>query len=436
MTSALFRDRRDAGQKLAERLRAAGWPGAAGSAGARLLALPRGGVPVAAEIARALALPLDVFLVRKLGAPDNPEYGIGALAEGGHYWVNPEPARALGLRPADLQPVVEREARELARRVRAYRGDRARPDLRGAVAVLVDDGLATGVTAAVAARAVRSLGAGRVIMAVPVCSAESARLVGAQVDELVCLAQPSPFFAVGSWYEDFSEVSDAEVLADLADLREVRIPTGSLSLEGELAVPPAARGIVLFAHGSGSSRHSPRNRSVARGLQARGLATLLIDLLTPEEARDRRQVFDVERLARRLRAAIDWLRAEPATRGRPLGLFGASTGAAAALLAAAEPDTGRGVAAIVSRGGRPDLAGAALARVEAPTLLIVGGHDEPVLELNRRAEAQLPHARLIVIPGATHLFEEPGALEQVTRTAGDWFLHHGERHGDRRRDAA
>jgi putative phosphoribosyl transferase len=423
MTSALFRDRRDAGHQLAKRLLAAGWPGAAGSAGARLLALPRGAVPVAAEIARALALPLDVFLVRKLGAPDNPEYGIGALAEGGHYWVNPEPARALGLRPADLQPVVEREARELARRVRAYRGDRARPDLRGAVAVLVDDGLATGVTAAVAARAVRSLGAGRVIMAVPVCSGES---------ELICLAQPSPFFAVGSWYEDFSEVSDAEVLADLADRREVRIPTGSLSLEGELAVPPAARGIVLFAHGSGSSRHSPRNRSVARGLQARGLATLLIDLLTPEEARDRRQVFDVERLARRLRAAIDWLRAEPATRGRPLGLFGASTGAAAALLAAAEPDTGRGVAASVSRGGRPDLAGAALARDEAPTLLIVGGHDEPVLELNRRAEAQLPHARLIVIPGATHLFEEPGALEQVTRTAGDWFLHHG----DRRRDAA
>jgi dienelactone hydrolase len=195
---------------------------------------------------------------------------------------------------------------------------------------------------------------------------------------------------------------------------------GTRLLEGELALPRDARGLVLFAHGSGSSRLSPRNTHVAEALQRRGFATLLFDLLTEAEAADRRRVFDIPLLAGRLGEALDWARGE-ATR-LPLGLFGASTGAAAALVAAA---SAADVAAVVSRGGRPDLAGDALERVRAPVLLIVGGADHAVLDLNRAALAQLPGPkRLEIVPGATHLFEEPGALEAVIDHAGDWFEAH------------
>jgi alpha-beta hydrolase superfamily lysophospholipase len=206
--------------------------------------------------------------------------------------------------------------------------------------------------------------------------------------------------------------------------RDVAIPVGGGALGGSLVVPPGARGIVLFVHGSGSSRFSSRNRQVAAGLQSAGFATLLFDLLLPaEEAEDEdtgAYRFDVELLARRLGAATRWAREEPEIAELPMAYFGASTGAAAALIAAAdEPHVG----AIVSRGGRPDLAGDALARVMAPTLLIVGGADTLVLELNKRALQKLgsPIKELAVVPGATHLFEEPGALEQVTRLAVDWL---------------
>jgi putative phosphoribosyl transferase len=208
---------------------------------------------------------------------------------------------------------------------------------------------------------------------------------------------------------------------------EVRLRAGTAELVGDLVVPAGAAGVVLFAHGSGSSRHSPRNRLVAGALRRVGLATLLLDLLTlAEEERDRVTAelrFDVVLLAERLIAATDLLLAEPATASLPVGLFGASTGAGAALITAAErPET---VAAVVSRGGRPDLAGDHLARVRAPTLLIVGGRDQLVLELNRQAQARLAApSRLEVVPGATHLFEEPGALEQVARLAAAWFTEH------------
>jgi putative phosphoribosyl transferase len=206
----------------------------------------------------------------------------------------------------------------------------------------------------------------------------------------------------------------------------VRIAVGRVMLEGDLDRPPGSSGIVLFAHGSGSSRHSPRNRQVADHLQWAGLGTLLMDLLTADEEQldlgSREFRFDIALLARRLVGAIDWLAARFGGEFR-LGLFGASTGAAAALVAAAErPDR---VAAVVSRGGRPDLAGLALARVRAPTLLIVGGADTHVLALNRRAIGGLsvPN-RLEVVPGASHLFEEPGALDEVARLATGWFVDH------------
>jgi putative phosphoribosyl transferase len=205
---------------------------------------------------------------------------------------------------------------------------------------------------------------------------------------------------------------------------DVLVPTAGTTLEGSLALPPGARGIVLFAHGSGSSRHSPRNQFVAHQLQDARLATLLIDLLTAqEEAVDLRTSqlrFDIGLLAERLVGAIDWLQTRPETKELQVGLFGASTGGGAALVTAARRP-GQ-VAAVVSRGGRPDLAGMALPRVRAPTLLLVGGNDVPVIELNQQAmRSMLAEIKLTIIPGATHLFEEPGALEQVAAHARDWF---------------
>jgi putative phosphoribosyl transferase len=209
--------------------------------------------------------------------------------------------------------------------------------------------------------------------------------------------------------------------------RLVQIPTGQVRLEGLLGLPEEARGIVLFAHGSGSSRHSPRNRFVAEVLQRAGLATLLIDLLTLEEEAVDQQTgqhrFDIDLLSKRLVGCADWLDHSPETQRLKIGYFGASTGAGAALVAAAErPDL---VSAVVSRGGRPDLAGPALAQVRTPTLLIVGGNDLSVLALNREALAHLKgEKQLVIIPGATHLFEEPGALDGVAALARDWFLRH------------
>jgi putative phosphoribosyl transferase len=201
----------------------------------------------------------------------------------------------------------------------------------------------------------------------------------------------------------------------------VKIDTRDAEIEGMLVLPPSARGIVLFAHGSGSGRNSPRNNAVAGVLRAAGLGTLLLDLLTPDEENLVVNRFDIALLASRLRCAALWLAHQPATRHLPLGLFGASTGAAAALQVAAERDVR--AAAIVSRGGRPELAGAEYLRaVTAPTLLIVGGEDDGVIALNRRAYDLLGCTKeLAIVPGATHLFEEPGALEEVARLAADWF---------------
>lgn len=203
----------------------------------------------------------------------------------------------------------------------------------------------------------------------------------------------------------------------------MEVTISPLELPGSLTIPANPVALVVFAHGSGSSRLSPRNTVVAEALQGAGLATLLFDLLTPAEALDRNNVFDILLLAQRLESAIDFLRASGSTAALPIGLFGASTGAAAALVAAARrPDD---IASVVSRGGRPDLAGDMLAHVRAPTLLIVGGDDTQVLALNRAAQAQMIcENRLAIVPGATHLFEEPGALAEVARLAADWFTSH------------
>ncbi|MFE7551523.1 alpha/beta family hydrolase [Streptomyces gardneri] len=419
-----FSDRTDAGRQLAARLDHLKGQDVV------VLGLPRGGVPVAAVVADALDAPLDICLVRKLGVPHQPELAMGALGEGGVRVLNDRVLRETGVGERDLAAVEEREHVELEQRTRRYRGSRPPVPLDGRTVVVVDDGLATGATALAACRVVRAKGAARIVLAVPVAPRGWTARLGGEADETVSVSEPDFFYAIGQFYRDFSQTPDEEVLDCLARGRaargpvvrdtDVRIPATGATLAGRLAVPDGATGIVLFAHGSGSSRHSPRNRAVADALNRAGLGTLLFDLLTEAEATDRARVFDTPLLAGRLASATDWLAGRPEGGELPLGYFGASTGAAAALWAAADPASG--VAAVVSRGGRPDLAGEHLARVRAPTLLVVGGRDALVLDLNRRAQALLRcENRLTVVPGATHLFEEPGALEEVAELATDWF---------------
>jgi putative phosphoribosyl transferase len=433
----IFTDRVDAGRRLAARL------GHLQDQPVVVLGLPRGGVPVAFEVARALGAPLDVIVVRKLGVPSQPELGMGAIGEEGVRILNDDLVRRAGVTDRQLREVEQRERAELERRALRFRGERPRVPLEGRIAVVVDDGIATGSTARAACQVARAHGAARIVLAVPVAPPRWTADFTHDADELVCLETPDPFFAIGEFYVDFSQTSDEEVVRCLqraneaspepgrgrsatagAVDEEVQVRAGRARLGGHLAVPDGATGLVVFAHGSGSSRHSPRNRYVAEVLHRARLGTLLFDLLTVEEEPDRGAVFDIELLARRLVEVTGWVRNQPRLDGLRLGYFGASTGAAAALWAATEP--GADIAAVVSRGGRPDLAAPRLAAVVAPTLLIVGGDDHAVLELNRQAYAQLRHCEreLQVIPGATHLFEEPGTLEAAAEAARDWFRDH------------
>lgn len=425
----LFADRADAGRQLAAALR----PLTASDP--VVLGLPRGGVPVAFRVAEELGAALDVIVVRKLGVPYHPELGFGAIGEGGVRVISEDIVARGGVSDADVAAVERAEQAELLRRARAFRGDRPRVPLTGRTAIVVDDGIATGATALAACEVARAQGAARVVLAVPVAPADIAERLGDRVDELVCLSAPRGFSAVGEWYRDFGQTPDEEVVSLLARAAApdssrnedgVSVEAGGATLPGELTPTGDTGALVVFAHGSGSSRHSPRNRSVARALNRAGLGTLLFDLLTPAEEADRANVFDIETLAGRLVDASAWVRRR--TPG-PVGLFGASTGAAAALRAAAA--AGTGIDAVVSRGGRPDLAGDSLGDVRAPTLLIVGGDDTRVLELNRQAQARLRcENRLDVVAGATHLFEEPGALDEVAELARDWFtLHLASRSG-------
>jgi putative phosphoribosyl transferase len=431
-----FVDRADAGRQLAAKLMHLR------EANVVVLGLPRGGVPVAAQVAAALSAPLDVIVVRKLGSPGQPELGMGAIGEDGARVINDEVVSAVGASARDILDVESRERVELERRARRFRAGHPRLDVTGRTVVIVDDGIATGSTARAACRVARAHGAARVVLAVPVAPPGFQTSLGGDADEFVCLETPASFYAVGQAYIDFSQTEDDDVVAILEHARsrekgtmkgvsgdpvarddEVVVLAGPTRLHGRLRVPANAVGVVVFAHGSGSSRHSPRNQYVASVLNDAGLATLLFDLLDEEEERDRSNVFDISLLAARLSGATEWLVQEGEVNRLPVAYFGASTGAAAALWAAA--DLGDRISAVVSRGGRPDLANARLGEVVAPTLLIVGGADDEVLELNRWAQAQLRcENRLDVVPGATHLFEEPGTLEAAARAARDWFLGH------------
>lgn len=431
----MFADRLDAGRQLAGRLdRFRGED-------AVVLGLPRGGVPVAYEVASALDLPLDVIVVRKLGVPFQPELAMGAIGEDGARFLNDTLIARARITDAEIGSVERRERATLEDRITRFRRGRPRLDLKGRVAIVVDDGIATGATARVACDVARHLGAARVVLAVPVAAADTVRDLP-EADEVLYVEAPGAFYAVGAHYRDFTPTTDDEVtvLLDRARRRsslpgpaarprgdtdeEVVIAAGEVAIEGHLHLPAQAAGVVVFAHGSGSSRHSPRNRYVAEVLQRAGLGTLLIDLLTMEEERHRANVFDIQLLADRLRAATEWLSSRPDTQACRVGYFGASTGAGAALWAAAE--AGSRVSAVVSRGGRPDLAAPRLGSVTVPTLLIVGSRDDVVLDLNRQAQDLMVHceSEVAVVDGATHLFEEPGTLPKAAALARDWFTRH------------
>ncbi|WP_067833777.1 phosphoribosyltransferase family protein [Nocardia lijiangensis] len=431
----LFDDRRDAGRRLARRLERLRGEDVV------VVGLPRGGVAVAYEVARALDAPLDVIVVRKLGVPRQPELAFGAIGEDEVLVINDEIVAYAKLTREEMATVERRERGELSRRAGLLRRTRSRVPLVGRTVVVVDDGIATGATARAACQVAWAHGARRVVLAVPVAPADSPAMLKGDADEVVCLHAPTLFGAVGSWYRHFGQVCDAEVTELLGslpgDMREpqadpasdpplrddeVQFRAGEVELAGNLTIPENPIGMVVFVHGSGSSRHSARNRSVAEVLNRAGLGTLLFDLLTVDEENSRARVFDIELLSRRLLAATDWLTCRDEVNGLRIGYFGASTGAAAALRAAADPSVE--IAAVVSRGGRPELAGPALAAVRAPTLLIVGGHDLRVLELNRLAAQEMScETVLAVVPGATHLFVEPGALEKVAELARDWFVN-------------
>ena len=446
-----FPDRAEAGQVLAEKLAAY-----AGRDDVIVLALPRGGVPVAYEVASALGVPLDVFLVRKLGAPGHEELAMGAIASGDVVVMNDEVVKVdEGLRPTTSSTTIASERRELARREAAYRDDRPPVEVQGRTVILIDDGLATGSTMRAAVTALRRQDPARIVVAVPIGA--SSTCAEFQDDRRRGHLRRHPGAVPGrrdvvrGLHPDRATTRSATCLArrrhdgDPMPRRRSRppgdhherYPSNRTSIEQRgddlrggrdhprnLEAAPGGSAVVVFAHGSGSGRFSPRNQYVAQvlgGGRPRAPSCSTCWRTPRPTTAPRSSTSSCWPIG--LQAAADWLAASPRPQGLRLGYFGASTGAGAALLAAARaPDS---VGAVVSRGGRPDLAGDALPRVTAPTLLIVGGSDEIVLELNREAFDQLNCARqLDIVPGATHLFPEPGALEEVARLAREWFLHY------------
>ena len=425
--SQRFKNRTEAGRFLAEKLLKYQ------SMKPLILAIPRGGVPVAAEVAEKLHADLDLLMVKKIGAPDNRELAIGAISEDGQPWLNSRIISRLGIKTATLKKISAEKALEVKAQIQKLRGSKKAVPVEGRVLIVIDDGIATGATLLAAVHLLRARKPKKIIIAAPVAPESTLEEIRKVADDVVALKTPYPFYAVGDWYHEFTQVEDDEVLkllhrrdaAGKTDIspeaaREITIHDGTAELKADLQLVQDMKGLVVFAHGSSSSRHSPRNRFVATELNKAGFATLLADLLTENEAADRKNVFDIELLIRRLlRATDEGLKNMPEGRKVPIAYFGASTGAAAALGAAAQ--SSQEVFAVISRGGRPDLADRYLAQVSAPTLLIVGGDDTPVIPLNKNAAKLLKTSKMILIPKATHLFEEAGALEKVVEYSIDWL---------------
>lgn len=419
-----FTNRLEAGRQLAKKLHKFK------TGDVVVLGLPRGGVPVAFEVAKEIAAPLDVILIRKLGVPWQHELAMGAIGEGSVRVLNQQVIDSCDVSERQINDVEMKERQELNRRISLYRTVHEPLSLLGKTVVIVDDGIATGSTALAACEVARARGATWIALVTPVAPLGWEESMHTAADEYLALYTPEFFGAVGNFYEDFDQVSDEDVLSILrsepqniersVDEDVSIVLEDGATVEGRLTVPINAKGCVVFVHGSGSSRKSPRNKQVAKVLNTAGLATLLFDLLTEEESTNREHVFDIGLLSHRLVNVTDWLRRRHETQDLSYAYFGASTGAAAALTAAAGDAD---IVAVVSRGGRPDLATDDLKWVRCPVLLIVGSKDTEVRWLNEEAAAQLasPH-QVAIVQRAGHLFEEPGTLDEAAKLARDFLL--------------
>jgi len=431
-----YRDRHHAGVALAR------YVASLASRHPLVIGIARGGVPVAATVATELGADLDVMVVQKLGVPGHPYITAGALSSRGASSINHKALGGFGISPVALDRVLDQERLVLAQQEREIRGASAPKDVEGRLVLVVDDIVMTGSTLHTAVAALRAAGAREIVIATPAGSDAALASLSGEADEVFCPSVRGHLLSRNEVYEDAPDVSVGyardvyarferewerarPAAADSFTIRrEIPIPAGNAKLAGTLAVPAQASAVIAFLHGSGSNRFSSRNQHVAAALEQAGFATLLFDFLTAEEqaadAVTQELRSDLSLLKERAVAVLDWLAVEPSTARLPVVLFGASSGVAAGLLATiARP--GR-VCCIVSRGGRPDLAEDALERVTTPTLLLVGSEDHAVLELNRAAAQRLagPHS-LRVVPGATRLFAEAGALDVVADLALDFL---------------
>ncbi|MBS1972620.1 MAG: erythromycin esterase family protein [Bdellovibrionales bacterium] len=417
-----FKNRKEAGLALAERLNSfkKDHP--------LILAIPRGGVPVAFEVAQGLETDLDLLMVKKIGTPDYPEVAIGAVSEDGRPRYDESLMKRLGILKSSLKPLVEKKKEELREQIREFRGMKSAVSVEGRTVIIVDDGIATGTTLKAAMDLLLLRKPKKIIVATPVAPKETVKELSKIADELICLLTPSPFYAVSDYYSDFKQVANEEVKKLIQSAsqeqeepfyREMVFRDGDAELKADLQLVEEMKGVVVFAHGSGSSRQSPRNKYVAQELNKAGYGTLLADLLTEKEASDRKNVFDIDLLVQRVLKATDTMMPYLPSFDVPIAYFGASTGAAAALGATAKSP--REIFAVISRGGRPDLARTYLSQVKAPTLLIVGAEDSQVIPLNQSAAERLKNVKLVLVPRATHLFEEPGTLEEVVEYSLDWL---------------
>lgn len=382
-----------------------------------ILAIPRGAVPMAKIIWEELGGDLDLALVRKIPHPYQPEYAIGSVSESGDIIMD----RSDGLTPEEMEEAAWQEIRHLQSRRHLYLGHNKPISAHDRTVIVVDDGIATGSTMAAAVRSLKAQGASRIIVAAPVASASAVRRLEAEGAEVRVYLVPEYFGAVSYFYNNFDQISDSEV-GEFFRVRSVHveIPTEHQKYRAILGIPVAPRGVVLFAQASDRAHLSPRNQFLAETLNRQGLATVLVDLFTEEEALDPAYSRDIKTLSERLLHWTAWIDERVEFRHLPLGYLGTGVGAAAAVRALTL--AGERVSAFVSRGGRLDLAEDFLTQVQVPALLLVGSEDHPIIELNQQALRKMNgEKRLEIIQGASHLFEEPGTLDQVAFLTANWF---------------
>ncbi|HEY8269389.1 MAG TPA: erythromycin esterase family protein [Pseudobdellovibrionaceae bacterium] len=426
-----FQNRIEAGIILADKLLHSLKQGTKGGKKEKplVLAIPRGGVPVAYEVAKKLQADLDLLIVKKIGTPENPELAIGAVSEEGTPWLNSKIINHFNIKNADIQAMVEKKLEEVQSQVRRLRGSRPAIPVEGRVLIIVDDGIATGATLRAAIHLLRERQPEKIIIAVPVAPEATLESLRQIADEVVCLETPFPFIAVGDWYQDFSQVSDEEVISLLHGKvvpdeivgKEMTYYDGTIELKADLQLVANMKGLVVFIHESEGSRHSRGNLQVAEELNKIGFATLVPALLTERESEDRKNIFNMELLIDRLLKVSDAViphLAQVHGVHSSLAYFGTGTGAAVALGAAAK--SSRDIFAIISHGGRPDLVNKYLRRVKSPTLLMVSEADLEVITLNELAAQRLATVQMVIII-------ELEAIAEVVEYTADWLLQYAPR---------